>query len=68
MKTNVGGIDKGLRIVAGLGVLSLLFILEGNAKWWGLAGLVPLVTGSFGYCPLYALLGINSCPLQKKHA
>jgi len=66
MKANTGGIDKGLRMVAGLGVLSLLFILEGNAKWWGLAGLVPLLTGSFGYCPLYTLLGINTCPLQKK--
>ena len=68
MKTNVGGIDKGLRIVAGVGVLSLLFILEGSAKWWGLAGLVPLLTGFFGFCPLYTLLGLNTCPLQKKHA
>jgi hypothetical protein len=68
MKTNVGGFDKGLRIAAGLGVLSLLFILEGNAKWWGLAGLVPLATGSFGFCPLYTLLEFDSCSLQKKHA
>lgn len=68
MKANVGGIDKGLRIAAGLGVLSLLFILEGNAKWWGLAGLVPLLTGMIGFCPLYSLLGLDTCPPQKRHA
>jgi hypothetical protein len=38
MKINVGGIDRLLRIVVGLGVLSLLFVLEGNARWWGLVG------------------------------
>ena len=68
MKANIGGIDKGLRIAAGLGVLSLLIILEGNAKWWGLAGLVTILTGFFGFCPVYTLLGLNTCPLQKKHA
>ena len=68
MKVNVGGFDKGLRIVVGLGVLSLLFILEGDAKWWGLAGLVPLATGSFGFCPLYTLLGFDTCPLRKQQA
>ena len=68
MKANVGGIDKGVRIVAGLMLLALIFVLEGGARWWGLIGLVPLVTGLVGYCPVYALLGIDSCPLERKHA
>jgi len=60
MKSNVGGIDKVLRIVVGLGLLSLLYFLEGNARWWGLIGLVFLATGLFNFCPLYTLLGINT--------
>lgn len=68
MKTNVGGIDKALRILVGLGLISLLFVLDGAARWLGLIGLVPLLTALFGYCPLYALFGISSCPLQRKHA
>jgi len=68
MKANVGEIDKGIRIVAGLVLLALVFVLEGSARWWGLIGVVPLATGLMGYCPLYALLGINSCPMVKKHA
>lgn len=62
MKANVGGIDKVLRIVAGLAILSLVFVLEGGARWWGLVGLVPLFTGLAGWCPLYAPFGINTCP------
>lgn len=66
MKANVGGIDKILRIIAGLVLLSLIGILEGNARWWGLVGLVPLLTGLFNFCPLYALIGLNTCPVAKK--
>jgi hypothetical protein len=62
MKRNVGSIDKGLRIVVGIGLLSLLFLLEGNARWLGLIGLVPLGTALIGYCPLYAVLGLSTCP------
>lgn len=64
MKANVGGIDKVLRIVVGLGVLSLLVILEGSARWWGLIGIVPLGTALLGWCPAYTLLGINTCPVK----
>jgi len=60
MKANVGGLEKPARIIIGLGVLSLIFFLEGNARWWGLIGLVPLVTGLVGYCPVNALLGFNT--------
>lgn len=68
MKANVGGVDKILRIVVGLGLLSLTVILEGDARWWGLAGLVPLLTGLVNFCPLYSLLGVNTCPMKLKRA
>jgi len=68
MKANVGGIDKVIRIVAGLAILSLVFVLEGSARWWGLVGLVPLFTGLFRVCPAYSLLGLYSCPMQRKSA
>lgn len=60
MKTNVGPADRAIRIVAGLALLSLLFILEGNARWWGLVGLLPLATGLMRSCPLYLPFGIDT--------
>ena len=60
MKPNVGTTDRVLRILAGLVVLSLLFILEGNARWLGLVGLWFLVTGLVGWCALYVPLGIDT--------
>ena len=68
MKANVGGVDKILRIVVGLGLLSLILILQGDVRWWGLIGLIPLLTGLVNFCPLYALLGLNTCPLKDKSA
>ena len=65
MKSNVGGIDKVLRIVAGLALLSLVFILDGAARWRGLIGIVPLLTGSLGWCPAYLPFGISTCPAKK---
>ena len=61
MRMNVGGIDKVARIALGVILLSLLVLLEGNARWLGLIGLVPLLTALVGYCPLYAVLGVNTC-------
>ncbi len=61
MTVNVGNVDRLLRIIVGLAVLSLLFILEGNARWWGLIGLVPLVTGLARSCPAYSILGLSTC-------
>ena len=66
MTRNVGGIDKGLRIVAGLVLLALGWF--GPLGWWGLIGLVPLVTGLIGNCPVYSLLGVNTCPLDRRRA
>ena len=63
MKANEGMIDRGLRIVAGLGVLSLAFV--GPQTPWGYLGIVPLATGLIGWCPLYALLRINTCPVKR---
>ncbi|HVC11985.1 MAG TPA: DUF2892 domain-containing protein [Burkholderiales bacterium] len=66
MKTNVGSTDRVLRIVIGIGLLSLLYFVEGAAKWWGLVGLVPLLTGVFGTCPMYSIFGLSTCPMEKK--
>lgn len=60
MKQNVGSTEKTIRIIAGLAILSLIFFLEGNARWWGLVGLLPLVTGLSGYCPAYTLFGMST--------
>lgn len=60
MKANVGGIDRVMRIVVGLVLLSLVVV--GPKSLWGLVGLVPLATGLMRFCPFYPLLGINSCP------
>lgn len=58
---NVGKIDKIIRTIIGLVLLSLIFILEGNAKYFGLIGIIPLLTAVFSFCPLYAILGIKTC-------
>lgn len=63
MKANEGMIDRALRIVAGIGVLSLAFV--GPQTPWGYLGIVPLATGVIGWCPLYALLRINTCPVKR---
>jgi len=60
MKPNVGTVDRVVRSLIGLGLLSLILILEGNARWWGLVGLVPLATAFVKWCPLYAPFGINT--------
>ena len=59
MTCNVGGIDRVLRAVAGLALISLVFV--GPQTAWGWIGLVPLATAIIGWCPPYALLGINTC-------
>ncbi|MGN7610745.1 YgaP family membrane protein [Magnetococcales bacterium HHB-1] len=60
MKKNVGGIDQWLRIVVGSFLLSIVFIGPQTPLGW--FGLVPLLTGFLGFCPLYPLLGLNTCP------
>lgn len=65
MKKNIGNIERVIRVLAGIGILSLIFILEGDTRWWGLIGIVPLATGVIGWCPPYAILGIKTCGTAK---
>lgn len=64
MTKNEGTIDRALRVIVGLVLLSLVFI--GPQTMWGLIGIVPLVTGLIGICPLYSILGINTCPVKSR--
>lgn len=59
MNKNVGSVDRGLRVVAGLVLLSLTVI--GPKSLWGLVGIVPLFTALVGWCPAYTLFGIRTC-------
>ncbi len=61
MNANVGSVDRAARVVIGLVLLSLLYFLEGNARWLGLVGVVLIATAVFRWCPAYALVGISSC-------
>ncbi|NYS62399.1 YgaP family membrane protein [Vreelandella salicampi] len=63
MKTNVGGVDKIARIV--VGALLILLALTGTIGAWGWIGIVPLATGLFNFCPLYALIGVNTCKTKQ---
>lgn len=65
-KTNVGGFDRIARIVVGLVLLSLVFV--GPQTLWGLIGVVPLLTGLFSTCPLYTMIGLNTCPAKPRAA
>ncbi len=60
MNTNVGQVDKIIRIVLGIVLISQVFF--GLKTPWGWLGLIPLVTGLIGFCPLYKLLGLSTCP------
>jgi hypothetical protein len=61
-KNNEGTLDRVLRVIVGIGLLALVFV--GPQTAWGWIGLVPLVTGLVGICPLYSILGINTCPMK----
>jgi hypothetical protein len=60
---NEGNLDRGLRIVAGIVLLSLVFV--GPQTAWGWVGLVPLVTGLIGNCPVYSLFGWSTCKIAR---
>jgi hypothetical protein len=64
MKSNVGGIDRILRIVIGLVLVGLA--ATGTVGWWGWLGIVPLATGAIGWCPPYAMFGWNTCSMKKQ--
>ena len=66
LATNESPFDRLLRVIVGIVILS--FVVIGPRTMWGLIGLVPLLTGLFGFCPLYRVLGINTCARRDKHA
>ena len=66
IKQNVHSVERVLRIVVGLALISMAFV--GPANLWFLVGIVPLATGLLGWCPPYSLLGINTCNIGKKKA
>ena len=62
---NVGSIDKIIRFIVGLALLSLFFFMKGNLKYLGLIGLVPILTATVSFCPLYSIVGIKTCKTRK---
>ena len=64
MKPNVGTIDRVLRVVVGLVLITLA--ATGTVGLWGWIGILPLLTGIFRFCPAYAILGTNTCAAPKK--
>ena len=59
MKRNLGTADRAIRFLLGLGLLSAIFLVEGDIRWLGLIGFIPLLTALAGSCPLYSLLGFE---------
>lgn len=64
MPKNVGNIDKIVRFILAIGLFASYFFLEGNLKYIAFAGLIPLLTGFISFCPLYKILGINTCKIS----
>ncbi|MDZ4689670.1 DUF2892 domain-containing protein [Terricaulis sp.] len=63
MPVNEGALDRIIRVIAGVAIISLVFV--GPQSPWGWLGVVPLLTGLVGFCPAYALLGVNTCGVRK---
>jgi hypothetical protein len=59
MEKNVGGVDRILRIIVGLGLISLVFV--GPQTLWGWIGVIPLLSAIVGFCPAYRLIGLSTC-------
>ncbi len=59
MEKNVGGVDRILRIIVGLGLISLVFV--GPLTPWGWIGIIPLMSAIVGFCPAYRLIGLSTC-------
>ena len=65
-KRNEGTIDRALRVILGLALIAGYFMNGGGAySWLYLLGIIPLVTGLIGSCPIYTILGFNTCPMKK---
>lgn len=64
MQINEGKADRIIRVILGIGLLSLVFV--GPQSAWGFVGVVPLFTGLFGFCPLYKVFGLSTCPVSRR--
>jgi hypothetical protein len=62
LSNNAGSIDRGLRALLGIGLIAIVFV--GPQTPWGWLGIIPLATSLMGWCPLYSLLGINTCGVR----
>ena len=63
MKCNVGGTDRMIRIIAGVVIILLGFYFQ---SWWGAVGVIPILTGTFRWCPAYIPFGFSTCEADKK--
>ena len=63
MKKNVGTADRIVRLILGIVIIGLGLYFK---SWWGVIGIIPLITGLIGYCGLYRLFGINTCKIRKR--
>ena len=61
MKVNVGSIDKVIRVVAGVAAIGFGVYYK---NWFGAIGIIPLATATMGWCPLYSILGVKTCPMK----
>jgi len=62
MKSNVGGIDRSLRIIVGVAIIAAGIYYQ---SYWGALGLVGLLTGIIGWCPVYLPFGLSSCKVKQ---
>lgn len=62
MKKNVGSLDQIIRVIIAIVIFVIGYV---NHSWWGLLGLLPLITALVGFCPLYAILGIKTCKVKQ---
>ncbi|SMX42722.1 YgaP family membrane protein [Actibacterium lipolyticum] len=66
LKKNVGGIDRAIRIVVGLGLLAGFFLdAEASYRWLYLVGIIPLATGLMSSCMIYSIFGVSTCPTKE---
>ncbi|WNF38817.1 DUF2892 domain-containing protein [Bacillaceae bacterium IKA-2] len=68
MKANVGKVDRIIRFILGIGILSLFFVIDGNLKYISAVGIVLIFTSLIKFCPLYPILGINTCRVHNTKA
>jgi hypothetical protein len=66
MKRNESTADRTIRVILGIALLSLMFV--GPKTLWGLLGLIPLITGIVGMCPIYRMLGFSTCRAEECEA